>query len=94
MSASWTAASILPTGSTGVGKTKRGKGVKVMAVTDRSGLPIAACAGSASPHETKFLLELIGSCATAERPEGLIGDKAYDSDSLGVDLIAPQKFMK
>ena len=85
-------------GGAGVGKTKRGKGVKVMAVADRSGLPVAVCAGGASPHETKFVLELIGSCATAGRPERLIGDKAYDSNpldaecaGLGVDLIAPHR---
>ena len=41
---------------------------------------------------------MIGSCATAGRPERLIGDKAYDSDpldaecaGLGVDLIAPHR---
>src|SRR5512146_1809881 len=32
-----------------VGKTKRGKGTKIMAVADRNGLPLAVCADSASP---------------------------------------------
>ena len=69
-----------------------------MAVADRSGLPVALCAGGASPHETKFVLDLIKSCATEGRPERLIGDKAYDSDpldaeckALGVELIAPHR---
>ena len=33
----------------GVGKTKRGKGTKIMAVADSAGLPIAVCAESATP---------------------------------------------
>jgi hypothetical protein len=32
-------------------KTKRGKGTKIMAVADRSGLPVSVCAESATPHE-------------------------------------------
>src|SRR5262249_36275172 len=33
----------------GVGATKRGKGTKLMAVADRLGIPLAACAASAAP---------------------------------------------
>jgi hypothetical protein len=32
-----------------VGKTKRGKGSKLMAVADRAGLPLPVCAASAAP---------------------------------------------
>ena len=35
-----------------VGKTKRGKGTKIMAIADRAGLPVAVTIASASPHET------------------------------------------
>jgi len=38
-----------------VGKTKRGKGKKIMALADRSGLPVAVCIESASPHEVKLV---------------------------------------
>jgi len=38
-----------------VGKTKRGKGTKIMAVADASGLPVAAHVESASPHELSWL---------------------------------------
>ena len=38
-----------------VGKTKRGKGTKIMAVADASGLPVAAHVESASPHEVKLV---------------------------------------
>jgi hypothetical protein len=34
----------------GVGKTKRGKGTKIMGLTDAGGLPLAIDATSASPH--------------------------------------------
>jgi hypothetical protein len=34
-----------------VGKTKRGKGTKIMAIADRTGLPISVCVESATPHE-------------------------------------------
>jgi transposase len=85
-------------GGTGVGKTNRGKGSKVMAIADRTGLPVALCAGSASPHETKFVKELIEHRITEGKPDRLIGDKAYDSDPLdtecdaiGVTMISPHK---
>ena len=32
-----------------VGKTKRGKGTKIMAIADASGIPVSACVESASP---------------------------------------------
>jgi transposase len=67
-----------------------------MAMADRSGLPIAACIGSASPHETKFVEQLIAERVVREVPHTVIADKAYDSDKLdqrllkkGVRLVAP-----
>ena len=81
-----------------VGKTKRGKGTKLMAVADRSGLPLAARATSASPHEVTLVGETLGSRFVEELPEKLIGDKAYDSDGLdeeladqGIEMIAPNR---
>jgi hypothetical protein len=38
-----------------VGKTKRGKGTKIMAIADASGIPVAAHIESASPHEVKLV---------------------------------------
>ena len=81
-----------------MGKTKRGKGTKLMAVADRSGLPVAVYAASAAPHEVSLVGETLAEVLTAERPARLIGDKAYDSDPLdaelagqGVELIAPHR---
>jgi transposase len=85
-------------GGRGVGKTKRGKGTKLMAVADRAGLPIAISVESASPHEVRLVESTLKSRFTKERPEKLIGDRAYDSDPLderlrkqGIELIAPHK---
>lgn len=83
-----------------MGPTKRGKGTKIMAITDRSGLPLAVCIKSASPAEVKLAPELL--CAVREDigdwPQRLMADKAYDSDNLrrmvrytGGELICPHR---
>ena len=81
-----------------MGKTKRGKGTKLMAVADGSGLPISVHTASASPHEVTLVRQTLAQSFTDERPEHLIGDKAYDSDPLdeelaeqGVEMIAPHR---
>src|SRR4051794_15296732 len=38
-----------------VGKTKRGKGTKLMAIADATGLPLAVHTASASPHEVTLV---------------------------------------
>jgi len=65
-------------------------------VADRSGLPLSIHASSASPHEVTLVESTLGARFVEEKPERLIGDKAYDSDKLdaslkaeGVELIAP-----
>jgi transposase len=85
-------------GGRGVGKTKRGKGTKLMAMADGAGLPIAISIGSATPHEVRLVDETLKARFIKERPERLIGDRAYDSDPLderlkkqGVQMIAPHK---
>jgi transposase len=81
-----------------VGKTKRGKGTKLMALADASGLPLAACAASASPHEVTLVEATLAASFLEEQPERLIGDRAYDSDPLdaelakmGIEMIAPHR---
>ena len=83
----------------GVGKTKKGKGTKIMGLTDSFGLPIAIDATSANPHEVTLVDKTLDACFLEHVPEKIIGDRAYDSDKLdqklaeerGVDLIAPHK---
>ena len=81
-----------------MGKTKRGKGTKLMALADGSGLPLAVHAASASPHEVTLVGETLASSFVGEQPKRLIGDRAYDSDPLdaalgaqGVEMIAPHR---
>jgi transposase len=81
-----------------VGKTKRGKGTKLMAVADSAGLPVAVYTASASPHEVTLVGKTLVERFVDEKPQRLIGDKAYDSDPLDdemaaidIEMIAPHK---
>ena len=85
-------------GGAAVGKTKRGKGTKLMAVADGAGAPIAVHTASASPHEVTLAENTVEQRFTDDAPERLIGDLAYDSDPLGakfaeqgIELIAPHR---
>jgi transposase len=69
-----------------------------MAMADRAALPLAAHVEAASPHEVTLVEPTLAACAVDERPERLIGDKAYDSDPLderlarqGIELMAPHR---
>lgn len=85
-------------GGDGIGRTKAGKGVKIMVLVDARGLPVAVTTGSASPHEGTLVQGLFAFMLTAEAPERIVGDKAYDSDTLdeelgeeGIEMIAPHR---
>jgi len=69
-----------------------------MAVADRSGIPISVHAASASPHEVSLVKETLEALFIADKPERLVGDRAYDSDPLdallqteGIEMIAPHR---
>ena len=81
-----------------VGKTKRGKGTKIMAVADRHGLSVSICVESATPHEVKLATSTVVQMLVPDAPQNLIGDNAYDSDKLdaelgyhGIEVIAPHR---
>lgn len=85
-------------GGLGIGKTKSGKGVKIMAIVERQGLPLALSTHAADIHEVKLVQLTLGFYMIEASPRNLIGDKAYDSDRLDQDLrnqniemIAPHK---
>ena len=78
-----------------VGKTKRGKGSKIMAIADRRGLPVAVHVESATPHEVTLVHATLAQRFVRQQPVRLTGDNAYESDSLdaalarqGVELLA------
>jgi len=88
-------------GGSRVGKTKRGKGTKIMAVVDGNGFPLAVSTYSASPHEVTLVEETISKRFIRSKPKRIIGDKAYDSDKLdlslkrkGIKMIAPNRSNK
>jgi len=81
-----------------IGNTKRGKGVKIMGIVDRNGLPVAVSTHAANHHEVTLVQLSFDFYMIEAKPENLIGDRAYDSDKLdaelredGVNLIAPHK---
>ena len=70
----------------GVGKTKGGKGSKVMVIADGNGLPIGLQVDSAQPHEIRYAESTVATIRIPQkrgrprtRPKELIADKAYDS---------------
>jgi hypothetical protein len=76
-------------GGAAVGATKRGKGMKIMAIVDRHGWP---------HHEVRLGQLCFDFYMIEAKPENLIGDRAYDSDPLdkelrqdGIEMIAPHR---
>ena len=81
-----------------VGPTKRGKGMKIMAIVDRHGLPLSVSTHAANHHEVRLVQLCFDFYMIEAKPENLIGDRAYDSDPLdeklrqdGIEMIAPHR---
>jgi transposase len=71
-------------------------------ISDSAGLPVAINIASASPHEVTLAEQTISKCFVVdEKPERLVGDRAYEYDSdpldarlainYGVEMIAPHR---
>ena len=81
-----------------IGPTKRGKGVTIMAIVDRHGLPLAISTHAAN-HQEGTLVQLTFEFYMIEaKPDYLIGDRAYDSEQLdkelrqdGIEMIAAHR---
>lgn len=78
---------------TGVRNTKRGEGLKLMAVTGRSALTTAIGVGSATPHEVTLVESTLGTRFITRRSRRLIGDRAYDSGPLDQRLLKADTIM-
>jgi transposase len=81
-----------------IGNTKCGKGVKIMAIVDRAGLPLSVSTHAANHHEVKLVQLSFDFYMIEAMPEVLIGDRAYDSDDLdddmrgkGVKMVSPHR---
>ena len=78
-----------------MGKTKRGKGTKLMALADSSGLPLSLCVASTSPHEITLVGSTLERSFFESKLQRLIGDRLCDSETLdeqlriiGIEIIA------
>ena len=69
-------------GGAGVGKTKRGKRCKIIALGDAHGLPISIHTEAAAPAEVNLVEATLQRRLVKEKPLRLIADRAYDSDPL------------
>ncbi len=85
-------------GGSEVGTTKRGKGMKIMAIVDRHGLPLSVSTHEANHHEVRLVQLCFDFYMIEAKPKNLIGDRAYDSDPLdeelrndGIEMIAPHR---
>jgi hypothetical protein len=86
-------------GGDAVGLTKRGTGVKILAIVDRHGLSLSVSTHAAHHHHEVTLVQLSFDFYMLDaKPEHLIGDRAYDRDGLdddlkqdGVNMIAPHR---
>jgi transposase len=58
------------------------QGDKIVAIAADNSLPLAVSVQSASPHETQLVEEALAGSFLDEFPARLVGDRAYDSDSL------------
>ncbi len=80
-------------GGSGIGKTKVGKGSKVMLVVDGHGLPIGLYLDSAQPHEITLADRTLKTIRVPQKrgrprtkPKSLAADKAYDSRTFRTEL--------
>ncbi len=85
-------------GGSEIGPTKRGKGMKIMTIVDRHGLPLSVSTHAANHHEVRLVQLCFDFYMIEAKPENLIGDRAYDSDPLdeelrndGIEMIAPHR---
>ena len=81
-----------------VGKTKCGKGTKVMTMVDREGVPLSLAVYSASPAEVSLIEPMLTHRVLAQLPKKLVYDRAADSDPLrqrlkdrGIELVCPHR---
>ncbi|MGQ0810604.1 MAG: IS5 family transposase, partial [Nitrospiraceae bacterium] len=85
-------------GGDGSGNTRRGKGVKILAIVDRHGLPRSVSTHAANHHAVTLVHLRCDVYMLEAKPEHLLGARASDSDGLddalkqdGVAMIAPPR---
>lgn len=80
-----------------MGKTKRGKGTKLMVLADGAGLALGVCVEAATPAEVTLLERTLDAVNVQRRrgenrrpykPERLIADRGYDSNPARALLVS------
>ena len=83
-----------------VGKTKRGKGTKLMVLADGAGTPLGIHVEAATPAEVRLVEQTLanGRIGGRRKPQRLIADRGYDSNPLrallvkrGIEPIIPRR---
>lgn len=69
-----------------MGKTRRGAATKIMAIADRNGLPVSASIASGERNEVRLVEQALAERFTEDKPQKLVGDRAYDSAKLEIEL--------
>jgi transposase len=75
-------------GGLAVGKTKRGRGNKIMAIAAVTSIPLAVTVDSASPHESKLVDATLAGSFLDRLPIRLIGDKASPGPCRAAQVLA------
>src|SRR5436189_3650254 len=66
-------------GGAGIGPTKRGKDMKIMAIVDRHGLPLSVSTHAANHHEVRLVQLCFDFYMIDAKAPNLIGARDYDS---------------
>ena len=84
-----------------VSNTRGGAATKIMGIVDQNGLPVAVLIAEGSKHESQLVEATLAARFTKQKPDFLVGDKAYDSTKLDrclgkkhIHLVAPLKEWK
>ena len=74
-------------GGAEIGATKRGKGMKIMAIVDRHGLPLSVSTHAANHHEVRLVQLCFDFYMIEAKPENLVGDRACAAGSLSASSL-------
>ncbi|HYK55849.1 MAG TPA: IS5 family transposase [Flavisolibacter sp.] len=76
----------------------KGKGSKIMVMTNWSSRPFSLLVDSATPHECRLAEQTVANRFAHKQPLKLVADRAYDNDPLdrrlkrkNIELIAPHR---
>lgn len=85
-------------GAADVGLTKLGKGMKIMAMMNRYGLPLSVWTYGANEHGARLVNLCFDLYSVKVKPRDGIGDCAYGSDDMdvalcdqGIEMTAPHR---